>query len=359
MKEKISIISLFVNIVLTVSKILIGVFSNSMSVLADGMHSGMDILSSAINLIGLRQAKKPVDEEHPYGHYKYEVLSGLLITVILFITGIGIVYGAYKGFLSVSKIHMDGIALAVMVFSAIINEIMARLKIYYGKSENSISLLADGVHSRIDVWTSTAVVIGLLLRKYWVYTDPLIALLIGLYIIIKSFSLGKETTDSLLDSYAGAEIEDKIRKIVKDNAIEISELKTQKKGLAITVNVKIKLPNNLSVEKATLITDNLKKKLMDGIKNLSYVAVQIENYEYSTSYFKPTEIFSFRRGFGWQRRWRPDEGNKETFNKKPVDFCICIKCGFKEEHKRGVPCSSVKCQKCGNNMTREGPLNGE
>jgi len=343
MKEKIALLSVLTNFLLAVGKIFIGLLTSSIAVLADGIHSGMDIFSSLVSFIGIKIAKKPVDKKHPYGHYKFEVLSGLIITLILFFTGIWIIYESYQSFLQPSGIEMGYIAIVVMVFSAITNEIMARIKINYGKKENSISLLSDGMHSRIDVYTSIAVVIGLVLAEYFTYVDAILALFIGLYIIKESFSLGKEATDNLLDVSAGEDIEKKIKKAVEEEGIEISDLKTQKKGSAITANLKIKLPKNLIVEEAAKISNKLKKKLMDNIEMLKYVAIQIESHDVSSMYFRSGV---FGRGFGWQGKI------KEAKGFGPGGYCICPKCGYKVEHKKGVPCATLKCIKCGTKMTR-------
>ena len=199
MKEKVAKISVLTNVFLALGKISVGFLSGSTSVLAEGIHSGMDIFSAGISLFGIRASNKPIDKEHPYGHYKFEVLSGLAITLILFLTGIFIIYEAYKKLLNPAQIQINYLVLVVMGLSAVINEVMARIKLYYGKKENSISLLSDGVHSRLDVFTSTAVFIGVIVSRYFSFIDPLLSLLIGLYVIKESFSLGKEATDSLLD----------------------------------------------------------------------------------------------------------------------------------------------------------------
>jgi len=350
MKEKIAGLSVFVNFILAVGKILVGILANSAAIFADGIHSGMDILSSIISLVGIKISKKPVDKKHPYGHYKFEVLSGVIITLILLITGIMIIYKAYQGFAEPKLVKIGYLSLGVMLFSAVINEIMARRKIHYGKKENSISLLSDGVHSRIDVYISIVILIGLILTKYWSHADSLFAMLIGLYIIKESISLGKEATSSLLDVSADEETENKIKEIVKKRNIKLSELKTQKKGLAITANLKIKLPNNLSVEKATAISTELRKKLIKNIERLEYVAIQIESHNVSSSYFKPAGI---GRGFGWQRQGRFKNIIKQAKGKGPEGYCVCPKCGYKEKHQTGTPCYQKKCPKCGTLMTRK------
>jgi len=349
MKEKIAVISILANMVLAGGKIAVGFISNSSAILAEGIHSFMDIFSSAIGYIGIKISRKPEDQKHPYGHYKFEVLAGFFITLILFGTGAGIIYEAYQKFLNPSLIKIPVLAFGIMIFSALVNEIMARLKIHFGKKENSIALLSDGSHSKVDVYASVAVFIGLFLSKYWVSVDSLLALFIGLYIIKQSFSLGKEAVDSLLDVSASPEIEEKIKSATKKENIEIDSLKTQKKGSAITANLEITLPNNLKVEEATKISESLREKLMKEVENLSYVAIQIKSHEIETGFYKP----AFGRGFGWQRRGRFKGKIEEAVGQGPSGYCVCSKCGYKIPHERGIPCSTLECPKCKVNLERK------
>jgi len=349
MKEKVAAISILANVILAGGKIAVGVFSGSAAILAEGIHSFMDIFSSAVGYIGIRISAKPEDKKHPYGHYKFEVLAGTIITIILLATGVGIIYEAYRGFLDPEKVKISYLAFGIMIFSAAVNEIMARLKIHYGKKENSISLLSDGFHSRVDVYASLAVFAGLFLTKYWIYTDSLLAFIIGAYIIKKSFSLGKEAVDSLLDVSAGEEIEKKIKTIAKMQNIEISSLKTQKKGSTVTANLEIKLPSNLRVEEATKISDSLREKIIKEIENLHYVAIQITSHEVETGFYKP----EFGKGFGWQRKGRFRGEVEQARGGGPGGYCACLKCGYKIPHERGVPCSTIQCPNCKINLVRE------
>jgi len=349
MKEKVAILSLIVNALLAGGKIAVGLFSGSAAVLAEGVHSFTDIFSSAIGYVGIRTSQKPADRQHPYGHYKFEVLSGVVITIILLATGLGIIYDAYQEFLDPKKINVGYLAFGVMLFSAVINEIMARIKISIGKEENSISLLSDGFHSRIDVFSSLAVLGGLFLVSYWIYADSILALLVGIYIIKESFSLGKEAVDSLLDVSAGDEIEEEIKKIAKRENVELASLKTQKKGSIVTANLEIRLPSVLKLEEATKIADALKDRLVGGIENLQYVVIQIVSHDVERSFYKPT----FGRSFGWQRRGRFAKVDKSAAGLGPDGHCVCPQCGYSIKHKRGVPCSSIKCSHCNINLERK------
>ncbi|MGB9609318.1 MAG: cation diffusion facilitator family transporter, partial [Minisyncoccia bacterium] len=195
MKETISKIAIGVNIILAGLKIFIGITNYSSAILAEGLHSFIDVFASFISYLGIKIAKKPADEKHPYGHFKFEVLAGLVVTLILVMTGLGIIYEAYQKFLHPTFLKISLISFGVMIFSAIVNEIMARLKINFGKKENSMVLISDGIHSRVDALTSLIVFVGLFLTKYWIYTDAFLAALIGLYIIRESVFLGKEAVD--------------------------------------------------------------------------------------------------------------------------------------------------------------------
>ena len=350
MKEKIAILSVSANVFLAGGKIFIGYISNSSSVLAEGFHSLMDIFSSLIGYFGIRTSKKPVDEKHPYGHYKFEVLSGVFITLILLATGVGVLYNAYRNFLNPEKTKIDYLTFSIMVLSVIINFITSKIKIYYGKKENSLTLLSDGSHDKADVLVSATVILGLFLTRYCVYADSFLAFLIGLYIVKASFGLGKEAVDSLLDVSAGKEIEGKIKTIAKEMDVGIFSLKTQKKGSVITANLEIILPGNLKVEEASGISDKLRKKLTGGIANLAYVAIQIKSYEIESSFYKP----SFGKSFGWQRGGgRFKETIEKAKGSGPYGDCVCPECGYKSPHKRGIPCSTLMCPNCNINLERK------
>jgi len=349
MKEKVAAISILANIILAGGKIIVGVLSNSAAILAGGIDSLIDIFSSIISYVGIKISGKPADKEHPYGHYKFEVLGGVMIMAIILATGIGIIYNACWNFFEPKDITIGYLAFGVMLASAVINEIMARLKINYGKKEGSVSLLSDGVHSRIDAYTSLAILAGLFLTKYWVYADASLALLMGFYIVKEAFSVGKEAVGSLLDVSAGKEVEEKIKTIAKMQNIEIDSLKTQKKGSAVTCNLEIKLPSNLRVEEATKISNSLREKLIKEIEVLQYVAIQITSHEVETGFYRP----KFGRGFGWQRKGSFRGEVEEARREGPGGYCACSKCGYKTPHERDVPCSRIECPKCKTSLVRE------
>jgi cation diffusion facilitator family transporter len=348
MKEKIAIISILANLILAGVKIFVGFIANSSAVLAEGFHSLTDIFSSFIGYFGIKVSQKPADQKHPYGHYKMEVVSGIIITIILFITGIGVVYNGVISCFSSEKLQLGYLAILVMLFSAIINFITSKIKIFYGKRENSLTLLSDGTHDIADTLVSLAVIFGLFLSKFWGSTDSILAIIIGLYIIKESFSLGKEAMDSLLDVSAGKEIEDKIKSIAKTENVDILDLKTQKKGSVITANLEIQLQSDLNIEEATQISEKLKIKLINNINNLSYVSIQIKAHNIEAGFYQP----KFGKGFGWSRKGRFVKEIDTASGQGPGGDCVCPKCGYKIFHEKGNPCSNLLCPKCQINLDR-------
>jgi cation diffusion facilitator family transporter len=349
MKEKISLLGILVNSLLAAGKITVGVFAHSASILADGFHSLADIFSSFIGYFGIKKAQQPADAEHPYGHFKFEVLSGIVIVLFLLAAGIEAIFEAYQNYLDPQKINLSYWTFVVMLTSVAVNFATSQLKIYYGKKESSLTLLTDGMHDKADVLASGAVLLGLLLSRYWIYADALLACLIGLYIIKEAFPIGKEAIDSLLDVSAGKEVEDKIKNLVQKQQIDLASLKTQKKGSAITANLEINLDSSLTVEKANQISDTLRKKLMQEIENLQFVIIQIKSHALENNFYQPT----FGRGFGWQRKGRFKDELPQAEGKGPDGQCVCPQCGYTTPHQKGVPCSTLQCPVCHIHLERK------
>ncbi|KPJ55173.1 hypothetical protein AMJ47_01510 [Parcubacteria bacterium DG_72] len=284
--QSVSIISTFVNLGLGISKLVFGFLTGSVALIADGVHSGLDVFSSFITFLGLKTARKPVDEKHPYGHWKAESLAGFLVALLLAVSGIWILYEAVMRFFGEQIVKLSVGAIGVVVISILITEILARLKFHYGRRHQSLALVADAEHSRADVLGSIGVLVGLSLVKYFNSADAIIALFIGSYILYEAFKVGREITDSLLD-IANKDVEERIRKICSSHKIEISQLRTRKIGAANFAEIKIKLPPKLKVEDVQKIIDTLEERLLTNIPELKQIVISIEAYEMTKSVVLP------------------------------------------------------------------------
>jgi len=257
-----------------------------MALIADGMHSGLDVFSSFVTFLGLNAAEKPVDEKHPYGHWKAESLAGFFVALLLAVSGIWILYEAFLGILKGKTIKLSIWAIGVVVISILITEILARLKFHYARKYHSLALTADAEHSRADALSSIGVLIGLGLAKYFSSADSIIALFIGGYIFYEAFQVGKEITDSLLD-VANKDVEERIKKICSSHKIEISQLRTRKIGRTNFAEIKIKLPPKLKVEQVQQITDTLEQRLLKNIPELKQIVISIESYDMARTVILP------------------------------------------------------------------------
>lgn len=281
-QEKVSIISTIVNFVLAIFKLIAGFMVGSVALIAEAIHSGLDVFSSFVTFLGIKTAKKPVDEKHPYGFYRAETLAGLVVALLLAISAIWIIYEGVERFLKLEPVTFTFWAIGLMIISTAVNEGMARLKFYYGRKYESISLVADAEHSRADVISSLGVLLGLILIKYFIFADAIIAILIGLYIIWQSLKIGKEVTDSLLD-VSNKRIEGRIEKICSAHKIKISGLKTRKIGAVNFAELKIQLDPKLRVDEVSKIIKTLEERLLKNIPELKYIIISIESHQMKSS----------------------------------------------------------------------------
>ncbi len=193
-------ISVLANIILTVVKGIAGIAANSTALIADAMHSMIDILSSALVWIGIKVADRPPDKEHPYGHFKAESLAELGVGLVIIVTALLIIYDAVNELILRKSPEFETYALAAALFSAIVNEALARYKIHVGMKTKSSSLIAEGKHSRTDVIASLAVVLGFILVYfgYW-WADAVVAMAIAVLIMQIGGEILKNAVDVLMD----------------------------------------------------------------------------------------------------------------------------------------------------------------
>lgn len=275
-----SILAVLVNIGLTAGKVIIGLIFNLTALVAEGIHSGLDIVSSIVAYFGIKSAQKPVDETHPYGYYRAESLAGFIVIILLAGSAVWILFEGISGLFGEEEPILSVWALAIMAASAIINEIMARLKFKVGHKYSSAALIADGEHSRADVIASLGVLVGIVLIRFWASADAIIAILIGLYILWEAWLLGRKMTDSLLD-VADLEIEEKIKEITEAQHIEVSDIKSRKMGTVTLADLKIKLDPKIKIAEAAKITKDLEAKLLQSISELKSINIAVASHEFS------------------------------------------------------------------------------
>jgi len=239
-KTQVAALSVASNSFLTVAKVVIGLISGSVSILSEGIHSGIDLVAAFIALFAVRESGKSADSRHAYGHGKIENVSGTIEAALIFVAAMMIIVEA------IQKIHkiMDGVeghvgnlglGVAIMGSSAIINLIVSTRLMRVAKRTDSIALEADALHLRTDVYTSVGVFMGLILilMTGWTIVDPIIALGVALMIINASFDLTKQAFAPLVDVSLPDEEREIIAEVLllhADKFVEFHKLRTRKAG---------------------------------------------------------------------------------------------------------------------------------
>jgi cation diffusion facilitator family transporter len=195
-------IILFANIAVAMAKIGLGYAIDSASVLADGFHSLTDGSSNIIGLVGMSFASKPVDDEHPYGHGKYETLSSLMIVGMLFFLSFQIIGEAFNKFANPVVPTIELWTFIIMAGTLVINLFVTVYEYNEGKKLHSTLLMSDAMHTRSDVFVTLGVILSLVLVKLGlpVWIDPLVSLIVSGVIIYAAYEIFKMASAILLDS---------------------------------------------------------------------------------------------------------------------------------------------------------------
>lgn len=281
-KQRAALLSICSNIILIFSKLIVGIITNSISIISEAIHSFTDLLAAIIAFFSVKKSSNPPDNDHQFGHGKYEDLSGFIEgSLILFAAG-------YIIFESVEKIirnkydHLNTTAgIFVMVISVVANIIVSRHLFNVARKTDSIALFADAEHLRTDVLTSVGVLAGLVLIKITNINllDPVVAILVAL-IIIKAglnlcFTSGKNLLDTSLPESEQKIIFKTINNYIPNEIIEIKELKSRKAGAEKLIELIIIIPKKLTIEAGHALCDRIEEDLKNNINNSS-ITIHIE-----------------------------------------------------------------------------------
>jgi cation diffusion facilitator family transporter len=277
-KVSIARLSILSNSVLIVLKLIVGIISGSVSIISEAIHSSMDLVAAIIAYLSVRVSDNPPDSRHPYGHGKIENISGVIEALLIFIAAIWIIFEAVRKLMGES-IELDSIGLGsiVMLVSAIINTLVSRRLYKVARETNSVALEADALHLKTDVYTSLGVAIGLGLIMItginWL--DPVVAILVALFIIRESYHLLKRAFTPLLDTaWEESEIND-LEKTLKKLEVNYHDLRTRVAGNYRFVDLHILIPQDESVGNAHQYCDKIENELTSTYDNLT-VTIHVE-----------------------------------------------------------------------------------
>lgn len=203
------------NCILFLGKLLAGLWAGSVAIVADAVNNLSDASSSVVTLFGFRLAQQPADADHPYGHARYEYLSGLMVAVLILVIGVELIKSSVEKIIHPAAIDFSTLTIAILFGSILVKLWMALFFKKLGKRIHSLTLEATAVDSRNDVITTAAVLLGCLLGfLFHINIDGYVGFLVALFILYSGVNIVKETISPLLGEKAEPELVEKIKKLV-------------------------------------------------------------------------------------------------------------------------------------------------
>lgn len=277
--QRVFVIVLILNVAVAIVKAVFGVMAGSVSMVADALHSGFDSFSNVVGIVAMHLAGKPPDPEHPYGHGKIETLGTLVIGAMLLLTAAGILLEGYGRLITPVTPEITPITVGVMVGTLITNIIVSTYERRKGEEYQSQILIADSLHTRSDVFVSTAVLGGFLaIRLGYPAADPIIALGIGLLIARMGVGILYEAAEVLIDSMNLPCDPALVRAVVMDTpgVAGYHDFRCRGKPGEIFADIHVTVDPALSIARAHAISEEVEQRLKETVPGLAEVVVHIE-----------------------------------------------------------------------------------
>ena len=205
------LVGIFCNLLLFVGKLAVGVLTGSVSITADAMNNLSDATSSVVTMLGFRLAERPADADHPFGHARYEYLSGLAVSALILIIGVELAKTSLDKVLHPADVILNWVTAAVLIGSILVKLWMSLFNAKLGKLIHSATLAATAADSRNDVITTSAVLLATVIEHFTSFrADGWMGLAVSLFILYSGIGLAKETISPLLGENADPELREKI-----------------------------------------------------------------------------------------------------------------------------------------------------
>ncbi|MCX7861785.1 MAG: cation diffusion facilitator family transporter [Bacteroidales bacterium] len=278
--SKAALISIISNTTLIVLKIIASVLTGSFSILSEAFHSISDLLASIITWMSLRYSEVPADEKHPYGHKKIENITASIEAILVLLAALYIFYESIYRIIDPVEIQLPFIAIGVMTFSVVVNFFVSKYLYNIVSKTNSLALEGDALHLRADMFASAGMVVGFIViaKFHWHIIDPLLAILVAIYMTVEGMSLFKKAFNPLLDEAADKNEIGIIRKYLETNHYEIHNLKTRKAGNTIFAEFHLELPPEYSLQQVHDICDTIETDLKKQIQHLELI-IHVEPFD--------------------------------------------------------------------------------
>ncbi|MBM7868073.1 cation diffusion facilitator family transporter [Heliomicrobium gestii] len=261
-------LSVMSNSFLVVGKLTIGWLSGSVSVISEGIHSGIDLVAALIAFFSVREASRPADDNHQFGHGKIENVAGTIEALLIFVAAVWIIYEAVEKLSHGGAPPETGWGVVIMAISAGVNYYVSFRLMAVARKTESVALEADALHLRTDVYTSLGVLFGLILLKLtgWTLLDPIVAIGVALLIIKASWDLLQEAFMPLLDQRLPEEEESQIQERIQRHAakyVNVHAIRTRRAGAERHIDMHMVFCKKTSIEESYDISHRVAREIQE------------------------------------------------------------------------------------------------
>src|ERR1700730_16307505 len=278
--QLIAIISFFINVVIGVLEVGVGLYAGSLALTADGVHGFVDAIVYLTVWFGIRYSQKKADGRFHYGYYKFDAIFSLFAAMIMVASGIVISYNGIETYLQPGPYHKGtSYALAVALISIVTAVVLAKVKQSYAKSSGLVSLKTDAYNSIKDASASLIAFLGIALASAGFFAfDALAGLIIGMFVMVAGYFAIKESSLVLADAYNNPQMLETIKSIVESvpGIYSIGDLRVRRSGPFLTVEMHIKVDGNITVFEADAIVREVSKKMREQIVSVGRITVKPE-----------------------------------------------------------------------------------
>ena len=279
--NRVSVVSIIINIVLSLFKLIVGIFAHSGALVSDSIHSASDVLSTFAVIAGVNIAAKDSDKAHQYGHERMENIFSIILAILLFATGIGIGFTAVKVIVvkNFEEIEIPGVIALVAAFVSIaVKEWMYHYTMHTAKKIKSTALKADAWHHRSDALSSVGSFAGILgARMGLPICDPIASLIICAFIAKAAWDIFYEAVNGLVDHSADDETCTELRRLISEQngVLCIDDLKTRMFGSKLYVDVEIGADGNQTLRQAHEIAQRVHDIIEKRFENVKHCMVHV------------------------------------------------------------------------------------
>jgi len=262
--------SIVSNTGLVAGKLVVGVLMGSVAVISEAIHSSIDLLAAIIAAYAVGKSAIPADEDHEYGHGKFEDLSGTIEAALIVVAAVVIVYEAAKRLFEGGDMDMPLLGVVIMAVSVVVNVAVSRYLFKVARETSSVALEADALHLSTDVWTSLGVMVAMaaIWATGWFALDAIVAILVAVLIIVAAYNLTRRTIKDLVDAPLPEADRDTILKVLeehKDLHIGYDSIRTRRAGPERHINLHLHFPSSLPVVKAHEMSHHIQLEIEERL----------------------------------------------------------------------------------------------